>query len=153
MGIMLLGHPRVSVAQLARDNGQWRAAHDQSASIGMTQNVKTDRRNNAGSVACIPHKSNLVAAAPGSPILSDKNQIGAALVCHGSRKKLLPFVRQENMPRFSGFRARSVYGCRHRVEITDPHFSQLTVACPAQQGGGNQLRERGVASDNERLRL
>src|SRR5213075_1360061 len=74
MGIMLLGHPRVSVAQLARDNGQWRAAHDQPASIGMTQNVKTDRRSNAGSVACIPHESNLVAATPGSPILSDKNQ-------------------------------------------------------------------------------
>src|SRR5437763_16294845 len=118
MGIMLLGHPRVSVAQLGRDNGQWRAAHDLSASIGMTQNVKTDRRNNAGSVACIPHESNLVAAAPGSPILSAKNQIGAALVCPGRRKKRLPFVRQANMPRFAGSRARNVYGCRRRVKIT-----------------------------------
>src|SRR5438874_12403886 len=95
MGIMLLGHPRVSVAQLARDNGQWRAAHDQSASIGMTQNVKTDRRNNAGSVECIPHESNLVAAAPGSPILSDKNKIGPALVCTAGGKKFLPFFGSE----------------------------------------------------------
>src|SRR5437660_6022613 len=90
MGIMLLGHPRVSVAQLARDNGQWRAAHDQSASIGMTQNVKTDRRNNAGSVACIPHESNLVAAAPGSPILSDKNQLELRLSATAAAKSFCP---------------------------------------------------------------
>jgi hypothetical protein len=64
----------------------------------MTQNVKTDRRNNPGSVARIPHEPDLMAAAPGAPVLADKDQIRAALVGHRGRKKLLPLVGQKNVP-------------------------------------------------------
>ena len=98
MGIVLFGHPRVAVAKLAGDNCQRHSTHGQPACIGMTQDVKTDGWNNVSSFARVPHEPDLMATAPGFAVLADENQIGAALVRRGSRKKLLPLVGQKNVP-------------------------------------------------------
>ena len=80
---MLLRHPRIRVPQVPRQDGQWRAVHDEVTGIGMPQDVKTCGWLDLCSFAGFQKRTPLVASAPLRSVGLCKNEIIAQLTCRG----------------------------------------------------------------------
>src|SRR5258705_9571214 len=99
MPVMFLDHPRIGVTELSRDHRERHAAHREPAGIGMAQRVEVGWRIDACRRAGCRERALLLGFAPSPAIRSEEQAGTAGPPCGESRKELVPFLRQDDMPR------------------------------------------------------
>jgi hypothetical protein len=75
VGVMLLGHPRVGVPELRRDNAHWDAPPGQGAGVCVPQDVERRGRINPCSDARILKRPLLVGLAPTLPAVAGEDDV------------------------------------------------------------------------------
>src|SRR6266478_5624783 len=97
MGVMLLRHTCVGVAELRGNDAHRHAAHGKRRTVRMTEDMETDRRGNAGSAACLD-KGALLMRGPPRPAIAavEYERVARAAGCKGVEQSV-PFIRQHHV--------------------------------------------------------
>lgn len=141
MGVVLFGHPLVSVPELAGDDGHGDTAHGQPAPDAVPQYVKADRGRDMGVFAGLGHRPVLVRLAPVISVIPEEYSCVARTPRRYLLEKGASFVRKGNMAGLAALAGAHQDAAGIGVEVGNHHRGQLAIAATGSQGRPNELTE------------
>ena len=98
MGVVLLRHAGVGMAELGGDDPHRHPVHREMRAVGVTQDVESDRGGDPGPPARLLQRAFLMRGAPRRAVGTEEDQIGRGAIRSPSLERGLAFVRQDDMP-------------------------------------------------------
>ena len=133
MGVVLLGHPGVGVAELSCYDPHRYAAHGKMRAMGVSQNVEIHGRRDSGPLAGLVQRPFLVRVAPDAAIGTKEHMFGRSLVFCPVLERRLGLIGQHDVTN-SSF-AEAYRQCTAvAVEITAFKTRELGVAATSDEG-------------------
>ena len=100
MGIVLLCHAGVGVAELRGNHPHRYPSHCEMRAVGMTQDVEGHRRRNSGALARLIEGTLLVGRSPDVAVRAQEHLISSVLVLGPVDKKSFGFIGQHDVTDF-----------------------------------------------------